>query len=69
MTNFYDVKSTLEDIEEKREELKQMQSNWQSDDPYAQASSDPGLQFELENEIEELWRTLQQQVSDVVTNI
>lgn len=44
----------LEEIIEKKNELNQMCAEWESGDAESQACSDPGLQYQLEEEIEGL---------------
>ncbi len=46
----------LSQIIHKEEELKEMSDAWEGDDPFNAAASDPGLQFELGEEINELWK-------------
>lgn len=45
----------LEQIITKESDLEYMCRAWAGDDPYEAAASDPGLQFELGEEINELW--------------
>jgi len=52
MTEFYEVRELLEEIEELERELEYMSDAWDGDDPCEAAASDPGLQYEKEEEIE-----------------
>lgn len=58
MSKINDVNFIVDEINEKTRELNQMMEGWSSDDPEAAAESDPGLQYELEEYIERLWRDL-----------
>lgn len=47
--------SALKELKEESNHLSGMAEAWESDDPYAMAENDPGLQFEQGNKVESLW--------------
>lgn len=47
-----ELKSLLEELEELEEQAESMHCAWNSDDECARAENDPGLQYELHNEID-----------------
>lgn len=59
-TTLYEIRNLIDEIEALEEELNYMCEAWDGDDPYEAASSDPGLQFEKEEEIAEKYRELRE---------
>lgn len=47
--------AALKEIKEESAYLNGMSEAWESDDPFAMAENDPGLQFEQGNKVENLW--------------
>jgi hypothetical protein len=59
MTNFRRVAALANEIANKQDQLKQMTTDWQGDDPCAAAMSDPSDQYVLGTEIEGLIKDLE----------
>lgn len=55
----------IEEIISKEKELSEMDEAWNSDDDCAAASSDPGLQFELGEEISDLIKKFKEEVKEL----
>lgn len=53
--SFNDMETELKEIHSKVQTIEDMVKAWESDDPCAQACSDPGLQYEQSEIIEQLW--------------
>ena len=57
------LRAVLGELESKYGELDDMSKAWDSDDPCAQACSDPSDQFLLSEEIDRLWEDLRIEAS------
>ena len=55
VVDHHDLYDALKELKDESNYLSGMSEAWESEDPYAMAENDPGLQFEQGNKIESLW--------------